>query len=86
MVGLNVPNGSLTSTAASKCKTSANIKAESAASAAATKRKREVKVERIGDDADEDEFHLGAATEKKLKAQVPPVSARVSKSPILRCV
>ena len=86
MVRLKVPKGRLTSTPAPKRKTSANTKATTATSAAARKRKREVEVEVIGDDTDEDEFHLGAATEKKLKVQTPPVSARVSKSPILRCM
>lgn len=83
-----VPKGHLTSTPASKRKTSANTKAGPAASAAARKRKRkrEVEVEEIGDDTDGDEFRLGAAAEKKLNVQAPPVSAKVSKSPILRCM
>lgn len=43
-----------------------------------------MEVEEIRDDTDEGKFHLGAATEKKLKVQEPSVSARVSKSPVLR--
>lgn len=85
VVKLKVPKSHLASASASKRKTSANSKAVTVASAAARKRKREVEIEEIEDETDEDEFRLGAATETKLKVQAPLVSARVSKSPILRC-
>ena len=86
VVKLKAPKCHLASTSASKRTTIPNIKAATAASAAARKRKREVEVEDVGDDTNEDEFRLGAATEKKLKVLAPPLSSRVSKSHILRCM